>query len=497
MLRNGTLLLLILMALNGRAQLDSSAFRLLPGVFEVQRSERLDQLSPTGSSGPVLFSTQDEALLIRPIDMNTGMPKTTLTIRSNAVKKIEQYEHHGDSIFALVRTVDRPEPDWYETVIYTLTGDSLAQAMRHTIDLPLEPQKNAQPIHFKPSSNGKHLVVCRQAAFFKGKTGSVNIEVSSFPDNRSTAYNLPLPFDADDVKIDGASIDNNGIVYIAARAGIKLNSPFMRKHLIYTFNPTTKELHEFDLSADKIFIQDMNVVTRDSSLEIMAFYAADPFLQTESNGYLFVKIDSGGSKVVTRAVNAFRGDMVEAQRGGESVSGNTIDDLVLDHVYYCDDEPVIVMEKQFRDQICTTDPRTGIITCTDQFHHEGISIENLADRTKSITIGRRQIDYNNAGPYISHQSFMINGQLVLLYNDHYKNESPEAERIMNNPSRSVMRYYIYGCDGTIKTDLTTGERSDYLFVAKLPGYAQNNRITVLFSSGRDYRIGLLQTDRIP
>lgn len=488
---------LLLLVSGTFAQVDSAAFSMLPGSFEIPRNERIDKLAPTGSGGPIVLSSQNGALFIRPIDLASGKAKTTLSIRSNDTKKVDQYEHRGDSIFALVRTTDRAEPDWYECVIYTLTGDSLTQAHRHTIDIPSGTQKNPQPIYFRPSSNGKYNLVCRQSAYVKGASASVNIEISAFPENDITPFTLPLPFDADDLTIAGASIDNKGIVYLAAKTGIKLNSPFMRKYLVYSFNPKTKELHEFDLSADKIFVQDMSIFTRDSSLQVTAFYSTDPFSQSASNGYLFVQIDSAGAKVVKRAVNAFRAEMVTAQQGGEGVSGNMIDDLVLNASFDCNASPVLIMDKQYRDQICTTDPRTGIITCTDQFHFEGISIEHLTDRNKSVTLGRRQIDYDKAGQYVSHQSYQLGKNIVVLYNDHYKNESVDAERIMNNPGRSVMRYYVYSCDGPTKSKLISDERSDYVFVSTLHGYHSKRDIMVLYSSGRDYKIAVLNVDALP
>lgn len=465
--------------------------------FEVPRAEKIDRLTLNGSGNPLILSTYEKVLLIRPIDPVTGLPKKLLSIRSNDQKILEQYQHHGDSIFALVRSGGKEHSDHYEQVIYTLTGDSLAEAYRRQIALPEhETRKAGHPIFFAISDNGKHTLVCRQLAFDKLGKATVFVETTSFPDNKTAHFELPTPYDPDDLDLLGASVDDDGIIYFAAKAGVKLNSPFMRKFLVYSFNKHVKELHEFDLSSDKVFLQDMIVETPAHGLLALALYATDPFAHSESNGFAFLHVDSLGRKTREKRLSTFTPEMVRSFNGEDAAENSVVRNLFLDNIYTSEGLPVAIMDQRYRDQVCTTDPRTGIMTCTDQFHFDDIRIENLVDPAKSTTIKRKQVDFEHSGPFVSQQVHAIAGKIIIFYNDHFKNDN-STDRIMNNPARSAMRYVSVSPDGTVNTALLTEERQDdFIFVPTIPGYHTNKEIAVLGSDGRNYRIGMIQLERL-
>lgn len=463
--------------------------------FDIPRSEHIEKLTTNAAGAPLILSTYDRALLIRPVDATSGLPKKLLSIRSNDKKSIEQYKHHGDSIFALVRSHEKEKSDLYETVIYTLTGDSLAEAYRNEVAIPQsEAKKSNRPIFFTTSDNGKYSLTCRQLAFDKGKA-TVFVEITSFSQKKNQHFELPTSFDGDDLEVLGASVDNQGIAYFAAKTGIKLNSPFRRKFLIYSFNRKTKELHEFDLSSDKVFLQDLIIKTYAHGIMVLSLYANDPFAQDESNGFAFVQIDSLGAEIVQKRIHPYSKDMVMIHQGEQS-DDIFIDNLFIDNIFNCSGTPIFIVDKRYRDQVCTTDPRTGIMTCTDQFHFDGITIENVADPARSTTIKRRQIDYERVGPYVSQQSFVLDDRVIVLFNDHFKSDDA-TERIMNNPSRSVMRYASLSLNGEVfNTSLTHERQSDFIFMPIVPGYQRQDRITVLSSNGRSFRMGEIQLDRL-
>lgn len=479
------------------AQSDSSNYMSWLESFEIPRSERIDIFSQTAYGAPVCISSHDGNIFIRPMNTNTGSPKKTLAIRSNESKRIEQYQHSGDTLFALVRSVERMKEDAFEVVLYSIKGDSLAQLHRHRVELnELEGKKNTSPFYFRISPNGKRTLVVRQFGFSKTSAAAIMVEAYNTGSKKVNSRQLSLPFDADDVEILEAAVDDQGIVYLAAKTGIKLNSPFMRKYLIYTFNPRTKLLHEFDLSADKAYIQEVSLKVQPSFLQVLSLYSNDPFMQNESLGYAYVCIDSGGSIIKEKIMTAYSANMIANNRKGGETNFNSIEQLHVDQIFEINGVPLLLFDKRYRDQVCTTDPRTGIMTCTDQFHFEGINIENLADLSKSTTIKRKQLDYEKLGPYVDHQTIKAEDGIVVLYNDHYKNSSIVAEKVMNNPSRSRLRYVHYRVNGDIQTKFITDQKLGYVSISTVTGYHRDGKIYSLFSSGRDYKIGVANLDEI-
>jgi hypothetical protein len=482
----------------GFAQIDSVSALTLFDSFEVPRTEKVEYIIQTSTASPMMFSTEPDAIIIRPIDLNTGLPIRVLTLRSNATKKIKQHTLRGDSLFCLVRSSENNQSATYESVVYSLRKDALVEAYRKEIGFEeQEGKRNIQPIFFTASAKGKYALVCRQQPFKSEQKAALDIEITAHPVGKAQRFTLPLPFESDDIELLGVSIDDRGIISIGAKAGVKLNSPFLRKYLVYSFNPLTKELHEFDLSVDKIFMQDMLLKPGIDNLQIVSLYSTDPFKQAESMGYTYVQVDSSGSDISEKMVHRFSPEITAQINGDETRELDAIDGLFLDYLYTINGHTIAVLDRRYQDQVCTTDPRTGIMTCTDQFHFDGILVENLTEPTRSAVIERRQTDYNLAGPYMGLQAYNLGDRILVLYNDHNKNQTTNGERIMNNPSRSALRYVTVTEKGVSRTNLLSSSRlNSFLFMASMEGYIHQSEVVLLFSNGKEYKIGKLDGSQL-
>lgn len=494
-MHKGILFGLCFLTLSASAQIDSASALTLLGSFEVPRSEKVESILQTSTGSPLMFSTEPDAIIIRPIDMTTGLPTKLLTLRSNSTKKIKQHTLRGDSLFCLVRSTEDQEGASFESVVYSLRNDALAEVHRKAIGFKeIDSKRNIQPIFFTASAKGKYALVCRQQPYSRESKASIDAEVTKHPEGKTQRFTLPFPFESDDIEILGVSIDDKGIISIGAKAGVKLNSPFLRKFLVYSFNPLTKELHEFDLSVDKIFMQDMLLKPGIDNLQIVSLYSTDPFKQAESMGYTFVQVDSSGSDVSKKLVHRFTPEITAKIQGGTDKSLDAINGLFLNDIYTVNGHVIAVLDRRYQDQVCTTDPRSGIMTCTDQFHFDGILVENLSIPSLSTVIERRQIDYNSAGPYMGMQSYNLGNRILILYNDHTKNQTTESERIMNNPSRSALRYVVVDSNGDRSSHLLSSNRgNEFLFMAAMSGFAQKNDVVLLFSNGKEFKVGRLDS----
>ena len=303
-----------------------------------------------------------------------------------------------------------------------------------------------------------------------------------------------MPFESDDIEITGITISNDGLVFIGAKTGIKLNSPFLRKHLLYSFNPVSKELHEFDLSVDKLFIDRMAIKNLNSQIHVLALFSSDPFKQGQSAGFTYFKLDSLGAQVEEKDILMFEAKTILGFNG-EAKKEQGIEDLTVQDVLQDKESKWAIMDQRYLDQVCTTDPRTGIITCTDQYHFDGILLKSLTDSEKTHFIGRDQVDYNTSGDYMGHQSFLINGKLIVLYNDHIKNTSTNSDRVMNNPGRSTLRYVFVNGENQLVSDVYQG-LDDFVLLASVPGYQNKDNVVLLLSNGKEFKLGTIDTSRL-
>jgi len=361
----------------------------------------------------------------------------------------------------------------------------------------LEQRKSKIEWYKAISPDGSVAVVCSQRAF--DKTSKANIKIQVHNADSLFEEQLKLPFDSDDIAIIGATVDNAGTVYLAATSGIKINSPFQRKYLIYAFHPSNKELHEFDLSAEDLYIQEMVLKPYGDELLACALYTTNPLAETESEGIVHFSISTLGTTVKQRGIRPFAPDMIEVHEGIEERNSGEIDQLFISDLILTGKESLVVLETRYQDQLCMADPRTGIVSCSDQFHFKAISIIDLQNPNKTTSIGKRQMDYESKTAYTGGVIAYNNQGYFALYNDHFKNESLKAERVMTSVSRSKIRYVWvpFSAPEKAQTGFLTPERqSAFGFTPHIHPIVDDQNIFVVGKTNNNYVVKHYQTEGI-
>ena len=228
-------------------------------------------------------------------------------------------------------------------------------------------------------------------------------------------------------------------------------------------------------------------------------YHTDALAQSTSNGFANIVFNDSGTDIKEKSINAFRSSMINDHKAlNERIEANEVSNLFLVDILSCGDINFTVMEQYYKDQICQTDPRTGIISCSDQHHFNNISFENLTNREQSLTINRRQIDYDYKGNFTSQHILSTENAILLFYNDHYKNDSLSANKIMNYASRSAMRLVSISCDGKAKTwRLTKDRQADFAFMPSINMPLFENHLFYMMSNGREFKLGKIDLDKLP
>ncbi|MEX2597314.1 MAG: hypothetical protein WEC59_10340 [Salibacteraceae bacterium] len=466
---------------------EDDAFLIPSAVINIPRSEQILQLTILEDSLPAVISSYGESLLLRTFTSQNSPNAKPHLVFSNIDHELLGYQVIGSTFQILSKKAEDKASREYSISTVVYQADSLKRG--NEIEFNLSKKKfetNNNSLFFKKSLNDSFLLVCQQEAFRQGQKTVINVFV--FSQDTTMNFHLPSDFDSDDFELAGASIDNAGTIYFAGKTGIKLNSPFRKKHLIYSFDPFEKVLTEFDLASNDFFIQDMLISSCDSGFAIGLLYSTDPLINSKTNGYSFIRSTKEGKSIGTRLGGTFSEQTRTSQQDSES-RDLYISDLFLDKMYDFENQPVIVLEKKYNDQICTADPNTGIMTCTDQYHFNNISFENTKFPEKSTTVERRQIDYDKPSEYTGHSIVKNDDELWLFYNDHFRNEGPVPSKIMNNASRSVVRFAKIDLRGkTISGVLSTDRQNDYIFMPQKGIIRHKNLAHYLTKNGDDYRV---------
>lgn len=455
-------------------------------ALSIPRNENIMELLLVEDSLPAVITQYGNALLIRRFFGEFKERPELLFGKNN--KTLLGYQRKGSTLNIL--TENKFDSSFaYSLLEVMLTKDSLIKSAETHFNLSKSSsQSNKNNVFLKASPNGTTIVVAQQEAFRSGKKAAINFFLLN--KDTSISYTLPLGFDGDDASLLGTAIDNGGILYFALKTGIKLNSPFRKKHMIYAFDVNELVLVEFDMSSSDFFLQDMLIETADSGVVISSLYSGDPLIEEKSNGYSFVSTTNDGREIKTRFGGKFSASAIEVHNEFEQDDGNYISDLFLNQTVVIGNQRYMVFERRYQDQICNADPSTGIVTCTDQFHYNGLSFENPLHPEKSVTLRRKQVDYDRPGAFSGHCILPKDGFVWVFYNDHYKNQATSAERVMNNVSRSIMRFVRVDAQGKLTSGMMSADRQTAYAFTPEAGMVQNTDTAYfLLRSGDTYKIG--------
>jgi len=482
---------LMLLSTLGRAQ--SSSVQWSPTIT-IPKSEDPLKITLVDNDQPVIITQFGESLILRPFE--EGASDRPVFLRASTTSRLVNQEVTLDRL-TILEQPGETEEGMYRVAQSVLHTDQANELFSYEFKLSRKAKAGFQnKALLAVSDDGNQVAVCQQEAFIKATKTEFNVLLAD--ENGSKSFHLPSEYDSDDVELLGATIDTAGIVYLGVIAGVKLNSPFRKRYLIYSFNPSDSVLTEFDLISSDLFIRDVVIRTTPQGLKIAALYNADPLEDKKTYGFTYVKLTRDGKEIEQRVVSGFDQSMIRLHEGSEAVEGDLVSNL---HVYDILDlggRPVLAVERSYQDQICTADPRTGMLNCTDQFHYDGISLIDVLQQKTVLNIPKRQLDYDRKSPYSFHISTALpGGNQLILYNDHFKNEGLSTDKVMNNPNRSNIRYVRIHTNGKYTAGFLLGDRQDGLVFTPLYGISTSeSRAFFLSISNRDMSIGSIDAGEL-
>ncbi|NQV54106.1 MAG: hypothetical protein HQ500_13050 [Flavobacteriales bacterium] len=474
-------------------QAQDSLIQWSPSI-SVPKSEDILDFTLVDDTVPVLISQFGEALIMR--NFTDGEDDKPLFIRSAGDASLVAKDINGDVVTMLERT-GQSSDGTFRLSRSRLSSGSVTRFYTHDFHLNRKAQNGLQnPLILAVSEHGEMVAVCQQQIFQRASKGEFNILISGAEQSR--LFHLPSDYASDDIELLGATIDTAGIVYLGVVAGVKLNSPFRKRYLIYSFNPLDSVLTEFDLSSQDLFIRDVVIHASDEGLYVAALYNSDPLEERKSSGFVFIKLTADAKEIEQRIISTFDASFVEEYEGAEAGNSASVDNIYIQDILHLGQNPVLAVEKHYQDQLCTADPRTGMMNCTDQFHFQAIALIDIHGQRTLMTIDRHQIDYDKKSPYSSHASTALGeGEQLFLYNDHFKNEGIRSEKVMNNPNRSVPRFVRIRPSGEfVSATLTNDRQTEYVFTPQFGILWHEQTVFILSMNNRNLRAGAVSTTEL-
>lgn len=457
--------------------------------FDVDRSFKLRQVVTLSDGSAAIIGANEDGLFHFKFGTDGAYLGAEKLLKS--ASSLYGFIVQGDSLFVV--DAERMQENRKLSIrLFNLTSSSSSTPLITFSNVFPFGRKAPKKVVWGVSPNGKYWMLSQQKGYEKGAGSTLAFKTLNIDSSDTASFELTLPFESDDFEYLNGLVSDSGSVFVTGKTGIQLNSPFRRKFLLFSYAPKLKELREFDVNPNGLFLQDVQMHASGSGITALGLYSDDPFADDQTSGYLITELSSKGVEVTNKHIQKYSPDEVKRNEiigsiGSEgSIEDFFLQEMVLANSWYG------VFEKRFLDQVCTTDPRTGIMDCTDQFNYLGLTIVNLNNPGASGFVNRQQVDFNRPGLFISNANIPMGSEMIILYNDHFKNDQQNSERIMNNPSRSTLRAMVI--DESLKSrfySLSEERQNNFVFVSKVAYSSSEKGCYLLSSDGKQFRLGFL------
>jgi hypothetical protein len=318
--------------------------------------------------------------------------------------------------------------------------------------IPADKKSNRGTFYFGLSQDSSGILIVANPPYEKYADEKFALSLVDAELNVRWKHDILPPYKDQYFELDNFIVSDSGDVYMLAtiskdskglsRKQRRSNPQYYHSALVY--NPQTAELSEYTIKLDPKFISNIIMsVTATGDIICSGFYS-----NTSSNaiiGTFYLKIDKRTKQIVHEGTMDFPTEFLTQFMSAKRAAKNKeLYDYSLRYlVQRPDGGAILVAEQYYEYEVCNTDPRTGIQTCTRYYYYNDIIVVNISPEGKidwARKIPKLQVSHNDGGNYLSFAFAVSDNVLYFMFNDNPRNLDVPAGtkyRYMSNLKRSV------------------------------------------------------------
>lgn len=331
-----------------------------------------------------------------------------------------------------------------------------------------ERKSNRGKFHFTTSPNRQYVLVYNNEPFdqYNDEKFGFTVVDTSFQPVWSNEYSLPYKtqnFIPEDYRIDnlGNAYMLSKVFFTKEQEREKMLKGSNYYYTILRFQPEDEknQFQEYIIRLkDKHVVNASMRVSPNNDLVVAGYYADDKNLNKVTGLYYFTYPmgATAPSRISMHSlpegfISDFQTDV--PSRFGEDGEPQLIN---TQFVFLEDGSQLLVTEHTLVTETCFTDFRTALTTCNYNYYFNDIFVIKIgADETVKwkIKIPKRQVTRNDGGIYSSFSLGVMDGRIVILYNDHPKNLELKNDRglfFMNDPQKATVVLIEIDAQGQVK-----------------------------------------------
>lgn len=375
-------------------------------------------------------------------------------VGSNSVLFMTSYDHEKDRHSAFARILNKngkPEGPVYE----------LAK-------IKAERKSNRGKFHFTTSPNRQYVLIYYHEPFEQHNDEKFGFTVVDTAFQPVWTNEYSLPYKSENFIPEDYRIDNFGNVYMLSKVFFtreqqqeKMIKGSNYYYTILKFQPDDEknQFQEFVIRLkDKHVVNATMRLNPNNDLVVAGYFADDKNLNKITGLYYFTfPLDAAAPERISMHALP-EGFIPDFQTDGPSRFGEEGEPQLINTQFILleDGSQILVTEHTLVTETCFTDFRTALTTCNYNYYFNDIFLVKIgADETVKwkIKIPKRQVTRNDGGFYSSFSLGIVNGRVIILYNEHPKNFELKNDRgllFMTNPQKATVAMIEIDVQGHVK-----------------------------------------------
>ncbi|MCX7743291.1 MAG: hypothetical protein N2167_01865 [Flavobacteriales bacterium] len=376
-----------------------------------------------------------------------------------------------------------------------------------------ERKSNRGKFHFTTSPNRQYVLVYNHEPFdqYNDEKFGFTVVDTAFQPVWSNEYSLP--YKSQNFIPEDYRIDNHGNAYMLSKVFFtkeqereKMLKGSNYYYTILRFQPEDEknQFQEYVIRLkDKHVVNASMRISPSNDLVVAGYYADDKNLNKITGLYYFT-FPMGATAPSRISMHSLpEGFIPDFQTDVPSRFGEEGEPQLINtqFIFLEDGSQLLVTEHTLVTETCFTDFRTALTTCNYNYYFNDIFVIKIGvDETVKwkIKIPKRQLTRNDGGIYSSFSLGIIDGRLVILFNDHPKNLELKNDRgllFMNDPKKATVVLVEIDAQGQVKKQaLFSNDKRKTWFRPRIVHQPSSNTLLICTSRLRQMAFARIQVN---
>jgi len=367
-------------------------------------------------------------------------------------------------------------------------------------------KQQIEAMNFVASEDSTSMLTYFTERFDKYENEKIDFHLFDKNLDERWSRNIEFPYKGKNFSIFRVKLAADGRVFLLVKVykerDNQRNSNVFRYGVV-TFSGDTSLIEDYGIELGNEFINDIDFSVDSSGNVVCAGLYSELGLNNAS-GSFFIKIDREKKQISEQVLTPFESDFAAQFTDGTRFRKKSeLSDFKMDHlVHFKDGSYALVAEQYILDEVCFTDFRTGMISCTNYYYYNNIVVVKMMANGEvewAANIPKFQESVNDFGIYSSYAFGVSGNSMYFVFNeneDNLKINNQKEMQAMTKIRSAVQVVCKLNSNGSFSRKALSGDKkkSNFYFVPENSSQISENSLLLMGFTNNKFRLGVLPLD---